>query len=168
MIWERFRRIDPRYVDTALVVLLLPIYFGWAARQELLAASLPVAAAQTFPLLVRRRYPVHVLAVVVAATVTANLAFGSLLPFAAFLALYTVAANRERGVALRVGFLGLAALSLPLLRSSGWGFAEFAFRLVTFAAALAFGDGIRTRRAYVGELEARAERLEREREENVR
>ena len=91
MIWDRLRRLDPRLKDAALVAALLPIYLGWAARREPLALSILFGLAQTLPLLVRRRQPVAVLAVVVLGALAANLAFGGLLPFAPALAMYTVA-----------------------------------------------------------------------------
>src|SRR5712691_1934563 len=168
MIWDRLRRLDPRLKDAALVAALLPIYLGWAARREPLALTVPLALAQTLPLLVRRRHAVSALAVVVAAALVANLGFGTLFPFAPALAIFTVAVHVERRVALRAGFVALLVLAVPVLRVPHFAAGQFVFRLIAFAAAWIVGDSLRTRRAYVQELESRAERLEREREESVR
>jgi len=168
MLWERLRRLDPRIPDVVAVALLLIAYIGWADRHGNPKATLPMALVQTLPLLVRRRYPIPVLGVVVATALAANLAFGEFLPLAPALAMYTVASACERPEALRAGAVALAILAVPSIRTTRLETGAFVFRLIAFSAAWLLGDTLRTRRAYVRELEARAERLEREREANVR
>jgi signal transduction histidine kinase len=155
-------------IDVALTLLLLALYLAWAIGRPPLAATVPLAILQTAPLLWRRRRPVVVLAIVVVAGVVAGAVANEFLGLAQLVALYTLAVTVERRLALQVGALALVALALPTLRAEHYEPAPFIFRLIAFAAAWILGDSLRTRRAYVRELEARAERLEREREENIR
>ena len=168
MVWERLRR-NPWLIDGALVALLLVFAAGWADRRASdLEVSLPLVLVQTLPLLVRRRYPVAVLAVVVGATVALTLQYHSLDPLPTFLAFYSVAAHAERRTALIAGAAGLAALVVPVLHETDYDFGPFVFHLLVFPAAWVLGDNLRTRRAYLTALEERAERLERERDEESR
>lgn len=155
-------------IDGALALLLLAAYLGRAVGQPPLAATVPLAILQTAPLLWRRRRPVVVLVVVVVAGVVAGAVANEFLGLAQLVALYTLAVSVERRLALQVGVVALIALALPTFRAEQYEPAPFIFRLIGFAAAWILGDSIRTRRAYVRELEARTERLEREREENIR
>jgi signal transduction histidine kinase len=155
-------------IDGALALLLLAAYLAWAVGRPPLAATVPLAILQTAPLLWRRRRPVVVLVIVVVAGVVAGAVVKEFLGFAQLVALYTLAVSVERRLALRVGVVALVALALPTLRVEQYEPGPFIFRLIAFAAAWILGDSLRTRREYIRELEARAERLEREREENIR
>jgi signal transduction histidine kinase len=167
MVWEQLRR-NPWAIDAALVGFLLLFAAGWADRRDHgLAFSLPLALVQTLPLLARRRHPVIVFAIVVAATIALTLHFHSLNPLPAFLAFYSLAAHADRQTAVLAGLAGLAALVVPVLRETDYGFTPFAFHLLAFPAAWVLGDNLRTRRAYYAALEERAERLERERDEQA-
>jgi signal transduction histidine kinase len=110
-----------------------------------------------------------VLAVTLAAAILGDLLFvGFQIPGPA-IALYTVAGHCERRVG--VAAAGATALALVVPAIAGGGVDEPVFVVAVyavFAAAWALGDNLRTRRAYLAELEARAERLEREREETAR
>ena len=121
------------------------------------------------PLALRRSRPVAVLAVTLAAAILGDLLFvGFQIPGPA-IALYTVAAHCERRLA--VAAAGATALALVVPAVAGGGVDEPIFVVAVyavFAAAWALGDNLRTRRAYLAELEARAERLERGREETAR
>jgi signal transduction histidine kinase len=83
-------------------------------------------------------------------------------------ALYTVAAHRGRPRSVQVAVA--TALALPLLKlgDTGPGNFELAAAYGACAAAWLLGDNLRTRRAYLRELEERAARLERERESDAR
>jgi signal transduction histidine kinase len=167
MVWERLER-NPWLIDAALVGLLLLFAAGWADRRNQgLAVALPLSLVQVLPLLARRRHPVIVLGIVVAATIALTLHFHSLNPLPPFLAFYSVAAHADRRIALLAGAAGLAALVVPVLHETDYDFTSFAFRLVAFAAAWVLGDNLRTRRAYYAALEERAARLERERDEQA-
>jgi signal transduction histidine kinase len=131
-------------------------------------AAVVVLALTAVPLLVRRLWPVPVFAVVLALNAGTGL-WGHLHPvngLALFIALYTVATMRPRRDALAcAGLLELAAITGLLLfaGSSWWYDAIFASGLVT--AALGLGLYRATRHAYLAELHDRAERLERERDQ---
>jgi signal transduction histidine kinase len=164
MVWERLRR-NPWVIDATLVGLLLLFAAVWGKRTGELSIAIPLAFAQTIPLLFRRRYPVFVLALVIAATIPLTAEVHSLNPLPPFLAFYSLAAHASRRTALLAGAAGLAALVAPVLYETNYGFAPFAFHLLVFPAAWVLGDNLRTRRAYYAALEERAARLERERDE---
>jgi len=121
------------------------------------------------PLALRRSRPLAVLAITLGAAIVGDLLFvGFQIPGPA-IALYTVAAHCERKVAVAAGAATALALLVPAL--AGGGVAEPTFVVAVyavFAAAWALGDNLRTRRAYLAELEARAERLQRDQEETAR
>ena len=169
MTWQRIQRRKGDLIDIGLVLLLLPPTFVWATRHHSVALAAAPVLLQTVPLLVRRRYPLSVLAVVLPASIATQFVVGVLPPFALWLALYTVASHTERRVALRAGAVTLVALVALLLVRSGFDARESVVHLIIFAAATwILGDNVRTKRAYYRELEERAELLEREREENIR
>jgi signal transduction histidine kinase len=127
-----------------------------------------VLAVGAAPLLVRRVWPVPVFGVVLAVNLAAGFA-GHAHPLngaALLIALYTVAAMRPRRDAL----VCTALLELPVIAGllvfaggTWWYDAIFVSGLV--AAALGLGLYSATRRAYLAELRDRAERLERERDQ---
>jgi signal transduction histidine kinase len=169
MIRKWFQQWKSDLIDIGLVALLLPPTFVWATRSHSLALAAAPVLAQTLPLFVRRYYPLTVLGIVLAASISTQFVVGVLPPFALALAIYTVAAHTERRVSLWAGALTLLALPLVLIQRVGFNTGESLMHLVVFvAAAWILGDNLRTKRAYYRELEERAERLEREREENVR
>jgi signal transduction histidine kinase len=124
---------------------------------------------QVLPLLFRRRYPLAVLAVVLGASIATQYVVGALPPFALALAVYTVASHSERRISVPAGLATFVALLAALLPRTGLYGGESVLHLLVFvAAAWILGDSVRTKRAYYRELEERAERLEREREDNAR
>jgi signal transduction histidine kinase len=167
MLWERLRR-HPRVIDVALVAGLLVFAAAWARRTGDLRVGLPLVFAQTLPLLLRRRYPVLTLALVVSATIPLTVDVHSLNPLPPFLAFYALAAHANRRTALVAGVAGLVALIAPVLYETDYGFAPFVFHVLVFPAAWVLGDNLRTRRAYLTALEERAQRLERERDDEAR
>lgn len=167
MLWERLRR-DPWVIDVALVVGLLLFGLVWAKRTNEQAAALVLVFAQTLPLLLRRRFPVLTLVLVVAATIPLTVVVHSLNPLPPFLAFYSLAAHAPRRTSLVAGALGFVALIAPVLYETDYGFAPFAFHVLVFPAAWVLGDNLRTRRAYLHALEERADRAERERDEQAR
>ena len=167
MLWERLWR-DPWVIDVLLVAGLLLFGAVWAKRSGDLSVALPLVFAQTLPLLGRRRFPLLTFALVIAATSPLTVGVHSLNPLPPFLAFYSVAAHAERPRALLAGVAGLVALVFPVLHETDYGFAPFVFHLLVFPAAWVLGDNLRTRRAYYAALEERAERAERERDEQAR
>src|SRR6202011_846307 len=190
--WGWIGRLPPRTFDRLLVGFLLsiglinaildlrfaergPAYpFG---RPPGLAVSVVVGLAlllvQVVPLLWRRSHPSLVL-LLVAGAFAARVLLGfnpGIAGFGLLVAMYSVAVY-EVG-ARRVFFLIVAGLGFVA------GFVIFgvtgnprSFAVTVpslfFVAAWLIGDYLRTRRAYVGELEERAARLERERDQDRR
>jgi signal transduction histidine kinase len=161
-------------------VLALAIYafaLFTASSYHGVAPELPyvLATVVALPLLVRCLFPVPVLAVVVAATAIVGLGYrGGWWPFAAIVALYTVAAHCPRRTSLRAGAAALVALAAPIFSQVDWsplGWNDLALVAELFAplvAAWLLGSNIRTRREYLRAVEERAAQLEREQEANTR
>src|SRR6516164_2054123 len=163
-----------RWVFDALVTLLamalaLPNLFKEHPHRAPGAAALVVLAVITAPLLVRRIWPIPVFGWILATQIPVVLWDRDLQAGPAlFIALYTVAKLQSRRDALAcAGVLELVVLTgLLLFARSGWWYgAIFASGLI--AAALGLGLYIGTRRAYLAELRDRADRLERERDQQA-
>ena len=132
--------------------------------------SAVIGSGAMLSLALRRRFPVSVLSYVVV-TCVVLVATGydfTLGPGLAYLiALYTVAAHRGLATSLPAGaaalsvFIGLGAV----VNSDFW---QAASNTVLFAGIWWLGRSLRLRRAYLDELEARAQRLERAREADAR
>lgn len=119
------------------------------------------------PLVLRRIYPVPVYGWVIATAALAALWNNYVIAgLAVLIALYTVAATQTRQTALAAaGVLGAVIVGGTVREagSSWWYDSIFLFGLA--AAALGLGLYVATRRAYLAELHDRAERLERERDQ---
>ena len=169
----RRRTFAPYVADTALaIVLAVPTVAGLVGDEELEAPRGLIgalAALTALPLAARRYRPLAVFAVTAAAWLAILLAGVDTFAPGVLVATYTLAAHCERGVALRTGIVALLVLAPANALSSGrvrWEAAVPA--VVALGAAWILGDNMRTRRAYLRELEEKAARLEREREENDR
>ena len=152
----------PRLVDVVLVAVLIPASALEVGLRSSFENRIGFALLLSLPLLVRRRRPVAVLAFVVAATLAEEAVLHRTMQLPATLAVYTVAAHCGRDVSIRAGGLAVLLLFIPLPGFIEWG------PPIPAIAAWVLGDNLRIRRAYLRELEARAERLEREQEESVR
>jgi signal transduction histidine kinase len=167
MIWSWLHR-HPRTVDIALVGVLLFLGSGAAIRQENhAAAALTLGAAATLTLLARRHYPRAVVLVVGALTLAMVVRGVWAVPVPLGVALYTLMATRPRAVDRAVGVAAIVAVAIAVLGSS-LEFGAGAARIVFLIAAALLGDSVGSRRAYVHEIEEKAERLERERESETR
>ncbi len=126
-----------------------------------------VVVALTVPLVLRRIWPSAVFAWLFGVSAVAGLWNVRLVvSFALVVALYTVAAQESRRRALAAAGLlegGVIAAVISLAGSSWWHAAILGSGMV--AAALGLGLYSATRRAYLKELHDRAERLERERDQ---
>jgi signal transduction histidine kinase len=163
---------SPR-TDIALALLLgvacLQSAFGEHGLKQPGWAALLLIELSVLPLALRRWRPLLVLATTLAAAIVADLWFSGFLLPGPVVALYTVAAHCERRVGLAAAALTGVALVIPATAGKGVSSAGFAAAMyAAFTVAWALGDNLRTRRAYLVEVEARAERLEREREERAR
>ena len=160
MVWNWLRR-HPRLLDIVVVLALAGGYLGNALHSHQWG-RIPLVVLEVAPLLWRRRLPIAVLGVVTAGAALSILAYSVEVPFAPAVAVYTIAAHRDRRTAL----IASAASGAVLLVSAAAAGATSLLIPVFLAlgAAWVLGDNLGTRRAYTLALEERAERLEREQE----
>ncbi len=172
-----FLRRHPTWVDGSWAALLLGIsgftlVSLWEPGKEPGVMAVPVVVGLSLVVALRRRKPEWML-VLAAVIGFLQLVFDvEELPanFAMLVIIYTAAADGARWASRFALIGGLCAAPLAMMR---WHTGEMglpgsvlvaAFQIVPFALAWVLGDSIRTRRAYLAELEERADRLERERE----
>jgi signal transduction histidine kinase len=167
---SRLRRLPPVVSDSLLAVALAALTWatmcgcprpGWAAS---------VVLAQTIPLALRRKAPVavwFVTGVVTGVHGASELADPPLF-LGGLVALYTVASRSSRRTSFVVAGATAAAMLVAMVASGDTTLALAAFQYVVFGAAWILGDSVRVHRAYTAELEQRAARLEREREDEAR
>ena len=144
---------------------------GEGGRRALDALGVGLVLLQTVPLVWRRRAPVSVLSVIIGALFIFSMLgyFPSFAAFGFLVAMYTVAAERDRSTSILAG-LSAAVVVLLILVFSREPVEPDALIAECFivAAAWFLGDGFRIRRGQVVELEHRAVQLERDREERAR
>ncbi|MEU9137190.1 sensor histidine kinase [Streptomyces sp. NPDC048404] len=176
-LYDLLRRY-PTWVDSFWAVALLGISWvsisnvnGAATGPSSTATALPIAVALSAVVALRRRMPEKMLVLAVAAGLAQLVLDVPSAPedFAMLVIIYTVAADGARWASRLALIGGLCAGTLAQLRwpteASGPGGVFIAiFQTVPFALAWVLGDSIRTRRAYLAQLEERAARLEKERE----
>jgi signal transduction histidine kinase len=172
-IGHRLRRSPPWVGDGFLALLLVVPAATTIGDYEPAPVALFIAFVllQTLPLAFRRYWPRAVFAITLGAGLgNALLTDSPALPVGVVVSLYTVAAHCDRRTSLRAA-LATGVLLLPSIVISPRG-GDGGPLLLPAAALLAIawilGDNLRTRRAYLREVEDKAERLEREREENAR
>lgn len=157
-------------VTVAAAALSVPgLFHQEAARRPPGVAAFVVLALLAAPLLVRRIWPIPVFGWILVADIPAFLWNKHLVAGPTLLiALYTVATLRSRREALAcAGALGLAVVAaLLLVAGSGWWY-DAIFLSGMIAAAVGLGLYSATRRAYLAELHDRADRLERERDQQA-
>ena len=152
--------------DVLLALLALVTTIPALSRDGILLhpAEVVVLIISVAPLVVRRIWPVPVFGVILLSAVAAGLWTSRAVDgLGLLIALYTVAAMRPRRDALVcAGLLEVGAVtSLLLYVYSRWWF-DAIFVSGMIAAALGLGLYVAARRAYLAELQDRAERLERE------
>src|ERR1700719_4561252 len=157
-------------MSDVLVTLLAALLSLPDLAQEHVTLTLPAVLVQvtlTLPLVVRRIWPSAVFGFIFGVSAVAGLLNVHLVvSFALVVALYTVAAYEPRRRALAAAGLlegGVIAAAIRLAGSAWWHPAILGTGMV--AAALGLGLYTATRRAYLKELHDRAERLERERDQ---
>jgi len=180
-VWAWTGRLKPRTLDWLIVVVLTvlglislgvdPFSERRIAAPFLFPVAVGLLLVQTVPLAWRRTHPSLVL-VLIASAFGLKILFGintSVAAVGLLIGMYSVAVYASGR--LRVFFLALAGLGFIA------GFVVFAitgnprsFALsvpsLAHAAAWLLGDYLRTRRAYVAQLEDRAARLERDRDQD--
>jgi signal transduction histidine kinase len=133
-------------------------------------AAIIVVALSALPLLVRRSWPVPVFGIVLAASIGIGLwsDFRGVNGLALLIALYTVAHQRPPRVAWACAAVIAASAVCVTIALAGGSWWYYAIAVCgPFAAALALGLYSATRRDYLAGLRDRAERLERERDQQV-
>ena len=179
--WASERRAALLDVVLAVALAIVSIYVASrvavAEGSDLQPGAVALLVAQSVALIVRRRWPMAVYSFVGFITIAyAWLGYPeSVGGFGVLVAIYTVAAHvplREAVVAAGVYVVGMAASLIGFSRDAGVPLdvflADFLVNLLALVLAWTVGVTIRTRRAYVASLEARAELLEREQEDNAR
>ncbi|MER6435525.1 MULTISPECIES: sensor histidine kinase [unclassified Streptomyces] len=174
-----FLRRHPTWVDGFWAVVLLGISAvsltnvnGAASHHGSRATALPIAVILSLVVALRRRMPEKMLVLAAAMGLAQLILDVEVVPadFAMLVIIYTVAADGARWASRFALAGGLCAATLSQIRwpqtdSSSLGNVLIAvFQTVPFALAWVLGDSIRTRRAYLAQLEERAARLEKERE----
>jgi signal transduction histidine kinase len=176
---EAIRAIDVRPVDVAvavgLAVLSLPAVVGGAPG---IGASVPVTALllalQSLPLIVRRRFPLEVMLIVV----TASIVHIAILPadqelqagLGILVAIYTIGERLDRRTS--VGLTALTGVIVAILFVSRAGVFDVLQSLIQteliLGVAWLVGDAARIRRLYAASVEEQSRQAEREREERTR
>jgi signal transduction histidine kinase len=174
-------RGTPIVADLLLTLGLTAVSFGVLIGSQdrphvpLSWLAVTLVLLQTLPLAARRRWPLAVLAVVEMAAalhLVGSPSDSGATDLGLAVALYTVATSTERRLSLWLAGLvaGLNALivlvSIVLGRSQSVPSLFVVLALVVGSWSL--GDNVRTRRAYLAQLEERARRLALEQEENAR
>jgi signal transduction histidine kinase len=172
-LWRRGAHLvtaHPLAVDALIAVSLLAIGGAWLHRHNSGAGSWVLQTVLLVPLVWRRRYPVGVFCIMaVVALVQWSIGIELLADLGLLVALYSVAAYRARPVALgAAGVLEVGAV----LASARWALTGSWVRSLVFlsgliAAALLLGTNHRAGQAHIATLEERADRLERERDQQT-
>ena len=180
---SRLPRLHPLLVDGLVALVAAGLALAQLQEQpnprDRSTLNIAFVLLQTLPLVFRRRLPFTVFAVG-AGSMAVQGALGFYSPTFAFLALnvalYSLAAYGDRQLAILgvVAWAGLLSVHLTFFVATTWPHVAIAdlYDLfndwVLLAAAWVLGQGVRQRRAHAAELEDRAARLEREREEQAR
>lgn len=163
----------PTIADGVLAAMLLAAFLGGLGIWRGGPASLIVAVVSLAAITWRRAYPQEVF-IISGAAVFAAMNSGHLspvTPIGALIALYTVSSLCDRRWSIGAGIVAwLGVMSAALLRDRPVALSLQALvaPLALIAATWLIGDNLRVRRAYVAQLEERAERLEAEREAETR
>ncbi|MFI9723738.1 histidine kinase [Streptomyces sp. NPDC052396] len=173
-----FLRRHPTWVDSSWALLLLGLgamsTAGTAGGHRLAVAG--VTCAMSVVVALRRRFPVCML-LLATLTGVAQLLLdipANIFDFAMLVIVYTVASGSKRWASRFALIGGVLAAVLYFLRwpepSPGTAHNLFSmgFASVPFLLAWVLGDSMRTRRAYWAQLEERAARLEKEREQQAK
>lgn len=170
--------VVPWLVDTAIALglaalSLIAVASGATDAGESDPLSLTLLLFETLPLIVRRRFPIPVLAVTLTATALhALLVQGPVIneSVGALVALFTVAERYPRRIAITAALVTAATFLAVILARAGSqvAIAGALQTMLSVVIVLALGDWARTRRQYAAAIEENARLLEAEREERSR
>jgi signal transduction histidine kinase len=163
MMWRSLHRYA-WLTNLALTALLLAGGVVTVRHNGGSTAALVVTVLSTAPLAVRRSRPALVTAVVGIATLVLIGLGAWIEPLPIAVAVYTLTSIRDSRGARLLAWMTIAAVAAAVLVDRGIEFGAAAARVVLLVAAAVLGDSIRSRRAYIREIEEKAARLERERE----
>ena len=170
--WQWLRALDRRYatlVDLVLAAALFVLCSGWVVERTG-HLSIWFVAALIFPLVFRRRAPMTVFGVIAAVAFVQWLVAGPALADVALLvALYTVALESEWYLVTAAGVILEAGVVMAMVR---WNPASNHVQSFVFLTGLVFtallaGVVVRALRSQLDWLAERAERLERERDQQA-
>jgi signal transduction histidine kinase len=175
--WYRWARLHPYAADVALAAVLYAITLLTTAvgpqpwRGTVTPAAVVAAGVAYGALVFRRRRPFIVLAVAsagAAAYLALSTALGLVLA-APMIALYNAADATGRRRGLTAGWLAVLAMAAvhTEFRPSTWFGSENLALIALGGLAVAAGDAARSRRGYIAEVEERARRAERDREQEA-
>ena len=176
----RWLRSHPIAADTALglVIAAFSVSGLWfvpdgldVSFEEPDARAVVLTLLGSLPLAIRRSSPLLSLTVVGAASVAVSVLGypDSTGGIGVIVGLYSVAAHASRrGSVIAAGATAVAIAVVVLSSPIDSSLASFVANYLVFGTAWILGDNLRTRRAYVAELEERADRLERSRLEEAR
>jgi signal transduction histidine kinase len=166
---------NPLVVDTAIALFLAALSLatlvgGGADLGPQSAVIVALLLLESLPLIVRRRYPLAVMAVISGATMV-HLAINPAgqavqAGLGVLVATYTVGERLDRRTSLAATALTGALLAVVFIGRAGIAvvFASLVQTELIFVVAWLLGDAARIRRLYAGTLEDRAQLLERERD----
>jgi signal transduction histidine kinase len=172
-IWQWLRAFDRRYaalVDLVLALALFVLCSGWVIERQAARPSLWFVAALTLPLVFRRRAPMSVFLFIAAVAFVQWLVTGpGLADVALLVALYTVALESEWRLVAAAAVILETGVVLATVR---WNLAANHVQSFVFLTGLAFtallaGVVVRALRSQLDWLAERAERLERERDQQA-
>src|SRR5256714_2713297 len=171
---RRVARADPLIVDGVFAVALaviaeIEVWSGGSGSRTLRAG---VAVLMTLPLVLRRRFALPVLGVVMGAVLAQSLAdpdadVAGVLVVAIIVAAYSVAAHCGRRAAAAGGVVGLGALWASV-HLQGGGVGNYLFSGAIFVGAWLAGFVLRARHLRAEELEHTTQVLEQEQETRAR
>ena len=160
--------------DAALAVTLAALTWGTIELDQGCECHRPwwalaLILAQTLPLALRRVTPVPVWLLVGLATGVHGASEVADPPvfFGALVATYTVASMGSRRSSLVVAGVTGLAIAAAMLAAGDASLTDVVLNAVVFGTAWILGDSVRVHRAYTAELEDRAARLERQRQEDA-
>lgn len=165
-----WRSLPTLFVDAVLASTLLAVSLAEVALNDDDRGGQPMRTillvAMSATVVFRRRWPVAVW--VLSGVLVSIYGIGSFpdptLPYAPLLAVYTVVALTSWRTAAWTGAVTAASICVALLIDPDDDVLDWVVALLSFVTAWLVGNNVRVHRAYANEMEARAVRLERERQ----